>query len=1440
MTLSLTAGLLVLVLGGAAFAPAQTGPCTRRTSIVLSEIHYHPAGEADGQAEFIELYNSSPISVDLSGWKLRGDADLDFPEGTRLAGGEFLIVAADPSHPTFSEISGTILGPWSGDLSNDKGTVRLRKASGGIVLETNYRDDSPWPAAADGEGHSLVLKTPALGESQVEAWGQSLLLGGSPGEAEPLSAVDSELRFSAITINEAFINSGDAGEDFIEFHNRSEESIDLSGCFITQENGLRYEIPAGTFIGDGAHLAFTSSVTGLEFSESGERVFLRDPDGARVIDGRKLGGQVEGFSWGKHGGIWRELETPTPSMMNGSPLRRDIVINEIHYHPSDDQDAGEFIELHNTSTEAIDLSDWSLDGAITFTFTEGSNLNAGDFFVIAKDQAVLLSLHPTLDLENVHGDFSGQLSNRSESILLKNAAGIVQDEVHYFDGGRWPSKADGGGSSLQLIDPRSDNSLHSNWTTGDESGKAVTVTVEHTGVTDLGHQKAPNATRCFVRLEGEGEAIIDDIEVLVDGQNLISNGDFNSALSGWNTFGTHQPSFAENAALHLVTTDGGDDANLIERTLNTALPPGTTVTIRATCRWVSGSPHLLLGLNGGWLEAPVTLPIPQNVGTPGAENFDQGNSGPAITQVQHSPLLPLPGEPITVTAQIDDPDDIFLALLRYRIDPATSTSQVPMTHLGGGQYRATIPAQLSGTMIAFHIVALDSASPRKIENFPSDAPTRECLVRVGDSPELGDFSTMHLWTTQATHDEWRDRVRSSNLKLDGTFVSDGQVYYNVGLHYAGSQNGVSIYNSPTGNPTGYNIELPGDEVFLNSRNLTLDRETTRDATRQRERLLFWFLEKLGLPNLHRRYVHVFFNGVERDQLIMEDVQKPNREIIDQWFSGEGRLTKTNPWFEFDANGTVLNSGTQRTISPELDFFPHGVGSLWTARDRRTWTQGAGHDNAHDFSGIRSLIEAAQATANDYLSAINSKVNLRQWMRTFAMNDLGSYWDTFGNPGRKNAYLHESLETGKWSVVVWDMDVGLGVFNDPVTSPLFPATVDPAITRMYEEPSIVRNYWQALDESLGTFFNVGAGTEIDAILQETFDALIANDAAVTSPFAPSGPENLSVNEWISQRGDFLENELAGKNAPFQVSAPNESSQLFVTISGSAPLDTESIFANDIPLQLTWSSITEWTAQVALQPGSNMVEIRARDADGNFTGLETLTINYTGSETWPELRINEWMASNPSTSGILDPADSQADDWVEIYNPTSETISLNGWSISDSADDPFKFQIPSGFSIPANGYLLIWADDEIVQNDPTLRNEVHANFKLSSSGESIILSAPDGSEIDRVDFSAQTAGISRLRIPDGGEKLSYTLTPSPAQANPAEPTSHPTPVIDLVSAQDELIILFESLSGVIYELESSTDLSNWTSEASPKAGQASLLQFPLSLAEEKRRFYRVRLH
>jgi hypothetical protein len=145
----------------------------------------------------------------------------------------------------------------------------------------------------------------------------------------------------------------------------------------------------------------------------------------------------------------------------------------------------------------------------------------------------------------------------------------------------------------------------------------------------------------------------------------------------------------------------------------------------------------------------------------------------------------------------------------------------------------------------------------------------------------------------------------------------------------------------------------------------------------------------------------------------------------------------------------------------------------------------------------------------------------------------------------------------------------------------------------------------------------------------------------------------------------------------------------------------------------------------------------------------------------LVINEFMASNTSDSNIADPC-GDYDDWIEIYNPGSEPIDLAGMYLTDDLDDPTKWRFPSGYpaqtTIPADGFVVIWVDEEPAEGP------LHAEFKLSAGGEDVALFDTDGSTlIDAIEFGQQTTNISYGRYPDATANLRFFSTPTPVADN-----------------------------------------------------------------------------
>lgn len=121
-----------------------------------------------------------------------------------------------------------------------------------------------------------------------------------------------------------------------------------------------------------------------------------------------------------------------------------VVVNELHFHPDDDDPASEFIELFNLDPGAVDLGGWCIDG-IDYCFPAGSSVPGLGFLVVTGDR------------------YDGALSNGGEEIVLFDADGTVVDELEYDDKDEWPALADGEGASLQRRDVAAPSGEPGNW-----------------------------------------------------------------------------------------------------------------------------------------------------------------------------------------------------------------------------------------------------------------------------------------------------------------------------------------------------------------------------------------------------------------------------------------------------------------------------------------------------------------------------------------------------------------------------------------------------------------------------------------------------------------------------------------------------------------------------------------------------------------------------------------------------------------------------------------------------------------------------------------------------------------------------------------------------------------------------------------------------------------
>jgi Lamin Tail Domain/Fn3 associated/CotH kinase protein/Chitobiase/beta-hexosaminidase C-terminal domain len=165
------------------------------------------------------------------------------------------------------------------------------------------------------------------------------------------------------------------------------------------------------------------------------------------------------------------------------------------------------------------------------------------------------------------------------------------------------------------------------------------------------------------------------------------------------------------------------------------------------------------------------------------------------------------------------------------------------------------------------------------------------------------------------------------------------------------------------------------------------------------------------------------------------------------------------------------------------------------------------------------------------------------------------------------------------------------------------------------------------------------------------------------------------------------------------------------------------------------------------------VRARAFDGN----EWSAMELAGFAVGVKVRLNELVARNQT--GLLDEM-GQTEDWVELVNTGQQPFDLGGWGLSDDLARPGRWRIPAGTTIPAKSRLIIYLDNDL------LDGPLHASFKLSSSGEAVVLSGPsaDGHVIvDAVEFGPQRPDVALARIPDSSGPWRATPTPTPGAVN-----------------------------------------------------------------------------
>lgn len=1049
---------------------------------------------------------------------------------------------------------------------------------------------------------------------------------------------------------------------FVELINRGNSPVSLARCRIVSSAGGSFALPTTALAASG-FLALQTNEIGFAV-QTGDRLFLTGPNG-NVLDGLAVKSKLRGRIPGSDSSQWFSPAFATPGASNRFNLHDEIVINEIMYnHPplyrtsSNDftRIEEQWLELYNRSQTTVNLGGWTLSDGLEFTFPAGTALEPDSYLVVASDQAALLAKHPGI---RVIGNVRKKLSHHAGYIVLRDGDGNPVNDISYFNEQPWPSYANGGGSSLELKDPRSDNGLAESWAPSIEGTRSAWkhYAYRRIAATPLYTPAIFNFHEFRLGLLAEGEALIDNITVTEFPTNspprqLLQNTNFSTGATKWRLLGTHSHSFAgpdpedaANSVLHLVATGS---MSYLDNRLETTLRVGTTnipvvngreYEIAFDAKWIAGSPQVHTELYYNKVTATLNIAMPDKFGTPGRRNSTFiPNAGPGYRQFVHSPVIPRATNSIAITVRADDPDGVASMALRYVVG-AGAWQSLPMTAVSDdpSRFLATIPPQANGAVIQFYVEGTDTLGATS--TYPAGGKASRALIKV-DSPRL--FAAKQTFRTIMTPADSSRMHATTNLMSDdllGCTVihNESEVFYDARIRLHGS-----MFSRTDPSMTGMTIKFPADHLFRGSRESVVVRRKGMIENFAKHILV----QSGGTPANYDDITYFVSHRTDNLGNARMNLANYDDTYIDSQFEGDndGTVFKLEGIREFQ---TTHNGNAEGYKLPMPIGWVVGYDFANQGDDPEKYRWGIMIQNQRardDYSRIVDLAKSFSLTGTLLREAVWNIIDVDEWARLFAIQQLVGIADIYGveNPHNFAMYVRPSDQRVVGLQNDWEFAFQQSNGSIYGAKNIYKVLRLPAYSRMYQ------------------------GHMLDVMTNICTPAYLSNWAKHLS--SVTGESYTTYVSYMSSRISSFRRQLAAQ-VPFEITS-NAGVDFSVdtptvTLEGRGWIDAYKIWRagqND-PLPVTWLDIARWQITLPLQSGTNQFDLRATDYRGTVVGSDSIRVAATHSD-FPQkdyLRIAEMMY-HPSDSTVAERAAgfTNPDDFefIELVNIGSAPLSLLG--------------------------------------------------------------------------------------------------------------------------------------------------------------------------------------
>jgi Lamin Tail Domain len=412
------------------FAVAEFG------DIIINELFADPSPQvALPTQEFIEIYNKSNKTINLTGWGLSDLTTTATLPNVQLSPGEYVILtnmAGAAAYPALGKTVGLINFP---SLNNDGDEIKLIDASGTLISQVHYRDT--WykdDTKADG-GWSLECLDPQANVNDMLNWQVSEnASGGTPGKQNSVFGKNPDATPPALLTLSVLNNA----QLLLEF----DEPINVSS-----------QLPARYFVNA---LGNPSSVL-VSSDEKSIHLIFTTPFGNGVTRSLAVT-DIQDLA----GNMMPDLQREFHYFVATPAKEKDVIITEIMADPSPvvQLPEAEYLELFNRTSNPFNLKDWKLSDATGSTMLPS--------FIILPDEYVILTSTTNASKFASNGKVYGvsnfpSLNNEGELVVLKNENGVLIDSVRYFKSWYKSNENADGGWSLELIDVQNTCGDENNW-----------------------------------------------------------------------------------------------------------------------------------------------------------------------------------------------------------------------------------------------------------------------------------------------------------------------------------------------------------------------------------------------------------------------------------------------------------------------------------------------------------------------------------------------------------------------------------------------------------------------------------------------------------------------------------------------------------------------------------------------------------------------------------------------------------------------------------------------------------------------------------------------------------------------------------------------------------------------------------------------------------------